>query len=58
MEAVLMQGAGQLNLCDMLMLDEPLSLVLFDTTCRALYLLYKGTQEAGAVPEEMRLSYQ
>lgn len=34
-----MQGTGQLNLCDIFMLDEPLCLMLFGTTCRVSNLL-------------------
>ena len=55
MKVVLTQGIGQLNLGDTSMLDEPLSLLLFGSTCRASYLLYKGTWEGGVVTEEMSL---
>ena len=57
MEAVLMQGVGQLNLSDTSKLDEPLHSVLFGSTCRASYLLCKDTWEGGAVTEETCLPH-
>ena len=55
MEAVLMQGIGQFNLGDTSKLEEPSSSLLFNSTCRASYLLCKGTWEGGVVTEEMHL---
>jgi len=43
MEAVLMQGIGRLDFGDTSKLDEPSSLLLFSSTCKASYLLHKGT---------------
>ena len=48
-------GVGRLNLGDTSKLDEPSFSSLFDSTCRASYLLCKGKWECGVVTEEMRL---
>ena len=58
MEAVLMQGVDGLNLGDTSKLDEPLSSLSFSSTCRASYLLCKGTWEGRVVTEETRLLRQ
>ena len=55
MEAVLMQGVGRLNLGNTSKLDEISSSLLFGSTCRASYLLCKGTWEGGVLTEEMCL---
>lgn len=51
-----MQGTGQLNLCVMFMLDEPLCLLLFDTTCRVLYLGSWGSPRAPLSCQQRNLS--
>lgn len=54
-EAVLTQGASQLNFGDTSKLDEPLFLLLFGSACRALYPKCKGPWDGGVVTEEMFL---
>lgn len=51
MEVVSMQGTGQLNLSNNSKLDEPSCSSLLSSTCRASYLLGKGTWEDGVVTE-------
>jgi len=58
MEGVLTQGIGQRNLGDTSKLDEPLSSLLFSSTCGASYPFCKGTSEGGVVAEETCLLRQ
>jgi len=55
MEGLLTQVVGQLNLSNTSKLDEPSSLLLFSSTCRASNLLRTGTWYGGVVIEETRL---